>query len=210
MINESQLNTMYQSIQARHNEIEQVKLRMENALANLKTEGRTPEYLEKQRAEILARHLPVIDNALAKISEANAVLQKAERFYQSTEFFLSTQPLTTGHDQNAESVARMSRSLELSRMSPAMLALHAEKAKATGAWGDLGMIVTENSSRGKDAAQIPLDDCPIPGRESSLKAIRQANGLAMTADIVRREVMGMPVSPVDRITAARLAGGSKA
>lgn len=202
MINESQLSTMYQSITARHREIEQAKLKIEHDLANQKTEGRTPEYLEKQRAEIRAKHLPTIDAALAKINETNAVLQQSEKFYQSTEFFLSTQRLTSGHDQGAEFMARLSRSQELSRMSPAMLALHAEKAKLTGSWADLGLIVAENGSRGKDAAKIALDDVPIPGRDEALKSISSANGLLAAAGIMRREAAGERVSALDRLAAA--------
>lgn len=210
MICESQLTTMFNSVQSDHKSLENALAAMNRELSALdaKREQYHPDFFAKKQSEIRDKFMPAIKATREKICDTSATMQTAAVFYESPAFYLSMQPLTSPVngkiDQGTESIARLAKSTELSKMAPAMLELCAESAKQRGAWGELGMILAEAGSR-SERVSIPVTN--IPGRDQALESIRMAHGASLMADILLRESKGERISPVERLTAAREAMG---
>lgn len=185
-------------------------------LTRMPTEGYTPDHKEQKAKEIRAKYVPLIGDALNEVKKLNDQIRPSTPLWESTTFVLSTRPVSPSlnnqphapaADGQAESVARLAKMTELSKMDSSLLHLHADAAKATGAYGTLHLINQENSTRSKEPGHKPVDMSGIvlPDQQQALSMLKEGQATQLELEHTWRTAdNGRPINPAERITLARM------
>jgi hypothetical protein len=216
MKNLTQLEESVKSARQHKNAADLAAASIANTLKTMPTDGFTTDFLNKKTAELRAKHVPAITNALAEIVKIADTIRSSEPSWSNTELILSKRPVTeSGHpfagakDQLAEAAVRHSKMVEYGKMSMPLLALHAADALENNRLGEFYLLNQENNTRTADKNYQPFDlsKVQLPDRDQALSHLREVRAIQMELENVWREAEGRPVNPVDRINAARMAEG---
>lgn len=178
------------------------------------TEGLDADFREKKIEEIRAKATPGIYQQLGLINSKNEQFMKqATPFWRDIKFVLSKKLLTPARkddptlpaEPDKESVSRSGRLTELSKMDDAHLRMAADDAIQGERHGELYLIDLENGSRTEKEGWTPinLDKVKLPERDMALKLLAEAQRMAATIPLQMKTASGLPVTPVEKITAAR-------
>lgn len=178
------------------------------------TQGLDADFREKKIKEVRAKATPEIYERLGVINSKNEQLKKqATPFWQDRKFVLSKALLTPARkddptlpvEPDKESIARLSKLTEFSKMDDAHLRMTAENLIQEERHGELYLINLENDSRkGKAGWQpINLDGVKIPQRDTALKLLNEAQRMASTIHMQMQTAEGRKISPAEKITVAR-------
>jgi len=189
---------------------------LDAAMNSMPREGFTPEYLNKKAAEIRAKFVPVILGALSEVSKIADDVRPSEPMWNSKEMILSLRPVTeSGHpfapakDPVAEATVRASKMAEYSKMSTGLIELHMNAAAANNQLGNLYLLNQENNTRAGQPNYTPFDlsAVALPDRDQALSHLQEVRAIQIGLENLWRQAEGRPVTPAQKINAARMAQG---
>lgn len=177
---------------------------------------RNQDYKDKKIVEARSKATPAIYETLGLINKEHKKLVKASIFWKDKQFVLSQKPLTEAKgawsgaeakDAGVEATSRLAKMMELSKMENAHLQLAADDAKQWKRYGELYLILLENSSRDVSAPSwkhIDLGDVVLEDQTAVLDLIREAGAMQYSISFQLKEAQGINLSAVDRLAAARM------
>lgn len=216
MITLGQIQEGLKEMKRHQTTVQQLQAALDADIARINGDGtRHAAYVAEKTAEARSKATPAICETLGKINALHEGLVKSAAPWKDKRFILAAKPLTEplngipgapAKDAGVEAMTRLAKMTEFSKLDADLLHALAEDAKREGRFAELHLLALENNSRDQrqpgwkaiDLADVVLDD-----QRQALELFTEAHRIANGISSALKAAEGKPVSPTDRISAAR-------